>query len=103
MSVMWPAFFTWTEERVTSVTGHIASLFLVAGSVGAMLNPLAIGYTMDNLTNLGFVYWTLGEAVFLVFLFIAVSCLYWNVGTDATIKLNTKQVEVYRSVSCTEI
>ena len=82
MSVMWPAVFTWTEERVTSVTGRIASLFLVAGSVCSMLNPLAIGYTMDKVANICYTYWILGEAVLLLILFLSLSALYWNVDLD---------------------
>ena len=93
MSIMWPAAFTWTEERVTSVTGYIASLFLVAGSLGGMLNPLAIGYTMDNITNIGYVYWILGEGVFLLTLFVAVSVLHWNTGTKASGKPESEGTE----------
>ena len=82
MSIMWPAVLTWTEERVTSVTGRIASLFLVAGSVCSMLSPLAIGYTMDNIADICYTYWILGEAVLLLILFLSVSALYWNVDLD---------------------
>ena len=91
MSIMWPGVFMWTEEKVTSVTGRVASLFLAAGSLGAMLNPLAIGYTMDNITSLSFIYWTLGEAVALMILFVTVSALYWNVRSNKTI---TKEIHV---------
>lgn len=78
MSIMWPGVFTWTEETVTPVTGKIASLFLVAGAVGFMVNPLLTGYTMDNFTNLSYCYVHFGEALLLTSIFVTVSIMYWN-------------------------
>ena len=105
MSIMWPGVFTWTEETVTPVTGKIASLFLVAGAVGFMVNPLATGYTMDNLTNLAYCYFHFGEAVFLTAIFVTVSLMYWKVQRKDETKGNTTEVEMdlIRSNQTTEI
>ena len=94
MSIMWPGVFTWTEETVTPVTGKIASLFLVAGAVGFMVNPLATGYTMDNLTNLAYCYFHFGEAVFLTLIFVTVSLMYWKVVRKEEANGNMTDVEM---------
>ena len=93
MSIMWPGVFTWTEETVTPVNGKIASLFLVAGAVGFMVNPLAVGYTMDNLHNLWYTYCHFGEAIFLTVIFVIVSIMYWNKDVYKP-DVNTRDVEL---------
>ena len=94
MSIMWPGVFTWTEETVTPVNGKIASLFLVAGAVGFMVNPPAVGYTMDNITDIGYGYWHFGEAVFLLGIFVTVAIMYWNEGVNRNNTEKPKDVEL---------
>lgn len=48
---------------------------------------------MDNITNIGYVYWILGEGVFLLTLFVAVSVLHWNTGTKASGKPESEGTE----------
>ena len=105
MSIMWPGVFTWTEETVTPVTGKIASLFLVAGAVGFMVNPLATGYTMDNITNLSYCYFHFAEAVVLTAIFVTVSLMYWKVQRNNETQGNTTEVEadLIKSNETTEI
>mmetsp|Transcript_34964 Transcript_34964/g.57824 ORF Transcript_34964/g.57824 Transcript_34964/m.57824 type:complete len:157 (+) Transcript_34964:157-627(+) len=43
MASVFPSALTWAE-RVTTVSGRIASLFVVAAALGEMLVPLAIGF-----------------------------------------------------------
>lgn len=74
MSIIFPTLFTWTEISLLPVTGAVASLFVVCGSLGSILNPLAIGTLMDNVTAMYFCYLLLGESVILFFLFL--SALY---------------------------
>ena len=82
LSATWPAVLSWTEEKVTPITGKIASLLLFSGAVGQMVNPIAVGYLMDNVSNSSFAFWHLGEAIFIIILFVTVAALYWNVDTN---------------------
>ena len=91
LSATWPAVLAWTEERVTPITGRIASLLLFSGAVGQMVNPIAVGYLMDNISNSSFAFWHLGEAIFILVLFVAAVGTYWNVGID---KRNRKDMEL---------
>ncbi|KAL3853910.1 hypothetical protein ACJMK2_013206 [Sinanodonta woodiana] len=72
MSVIFPAIFTWTEENVIPVSGKIASLLLVAASSGSMLNPLYLGYLMENKSPLWFTYLLLGQSIWCLLLYIIV-------------------------------
>ncbi|KAL3855262.1 hypothetical protein ACJMK2_014847 [Sinanodonta woodiana] len=75
MSVIFPAIFTWTEENVIPVSGKIASLLLVAASSGSMLNPLYLGYLMENKSPLWFTYLLLGQSIWCLLLYsIVVIC-----------------------------
>lgn len=63
MSIVYPCIFTWTEESILKVSGTVSSIFLIASSVGFTINPLLLGYLMDNKSPIWFVYILLGEAV----------------------------------------
>jgi MFS family permease len=71
MSIIFPTIFSWTEAEVLRVTGRIASLFLIGSSSGTMVNPIVLGFLMDELTPMWFCYLLLGESVMLFVLFIA--------------------------------
>ncbi|XP_052248788.1 sodium-dependent glucose transporter 1-like isoform X4 [Dreissena polymorpha] len=61
MSVIWPCVFIWTEESILKVTGQISSMFLVASSFGLLINPLIVGYLMQNISPVAFVFVLLAE------------------------------------------
>ena len=69
-SAILPNIFTWTQEAVTPITGIIASAFLFAGSVGAMANPILLGYLMESVTPMWFLYLSISEAVLCFSIFI---------------------------------
>lgn len=71
MSIIFPTIFTWTEAEVLRVTGKVASLFLIGSSSGTMVNPIILGFLMDELTPMWFCYLLLGESVMLFTLFIS--------------------------------
>ncbi|XP_045169901.2 sodium-dependent glucose transporter 1A-like [Mercenaria mercenaria] len=75
MSIIFPCIFTWTEESILKVTGMISSMFLIAASGGLMLNPLFLGYLMDNFSPMCFVYLLLGESVACFLLFLTIFIL----------------------------
>lgn len=86
MSIMWPAMFAWTEEVVTEVSRKISSLFLVAGGVGLMVNPLILGYLMDNVAALWFVYLLMGEGIFIFAAFAFIAIIYRQLDPPMTSK-----------------
>ena len=76
MSIMWPLMFAWTEETVTEISTRLSSIFLVAGGVGLMVNPLILGYLMDNVATLWFVYLLMGEGFVIFVAFTVIAVIY---------------------------
>ena len=76
MSIMWPAIFAWTEETVTEVSRKVSSLFLIAGGVGLMVNPLILGYLMDHVAPLWYVYFLMAEGVIIFISFTVIAIIY---------------------------
>ncbi|XP_060561454.1 sodium-dependent glucose transporter 1B-like, partial [Ruditapes philippinarum] len=72
MSITFPCVFSWTHENVIEVTGVISSVFLIAASSGQMLNPLFLGYLMDNISPIWFVFILLGESCLCLATFMTV-------------------------------
>ena len=72
MSIVFPCIFTWTEESILNVTGKISSMFLISASSGLMLNPLILGFLIDNFTPLSFVYLLFSESVICLLLFLTI-------------------------------
>ncbi|XP_060085843.1 sodium-dependent glucose transporter 1-like [Ylistrum balloti] len=62
---------TWTNEYLTPVTGKISSAFFISAMVGSSLNPLLLGYLMENVATIWFSYLFAIESFALVFLYIS--------------------------------
>ncbi|KAK3603650.1 hypothetical protein CHS0354_017366 [Potamilus streckersoni] len=91
MSIIFPTIFSWTEENVMPVSGKIASLFLIAASSGTMLNPLYLGYLMENKSPLWFPYLLLGQSILCLLAFVIVF-----ICTKTCIKRESrKELEIY--------
>lgn len=75
MSVIFGSIFTWTEESILKVSGKISSMFLIAASLGLMVNPLFLGHLMDHYTPLWFVYLLFIESCLCLILFLSVLIL----------------------------
>ncbi|XP_056003870.1 sodium-dependent glucose transporter 1A-like [Ostrea edulis] len=69
MSVIFPTVFMWTEQTFLRVTGKIASIFLVAASVGSMINPPLLAVLMETFSPMWFGYILFGETVALFLLY----------------------------------
>ncbi|XP_060086116.1 sodium-dependent glucose transporter 1A-like [Ylistrum balloti] len=61
--------FTWTDDVFLNVTGKISSIFFIVITTSMAVNPLILGFLMDNFSNIWFCYLFLGESVLLVLLF----------------------------------
>ncbi|XP_059171630.1 sodium-dependent glucose transporter 1B-like isoform X2 [Physella acuta] len=72
MSAVFPAGFSWTESELLKVTGWVSSFILIASSIGMMINPLIIGYLMEEVSNMWFCYVLLSQTLLLccIFLFL---------------------------------
>ncbi|XP_062604016.1 sodium-dependent glucose transporter 1A-like [Saccostrea cucullata] len=91
MSIIFPSIFSWTEESILPVTGFIASLFLIASSAGSTINPIIIGFLMDNSTPMWFTYIMLGESAIMLMVFF----MAWTFAKRIKISKNTfKEVEI---------
>ena len=71
VSAILPTLFTWTQEAVTPISGKIASAFLFAGSAGGMANPVLLGFLMESVSPMWFLYLSLAEILFCFVLFTA--------------------------------
>ena len=71
VSAILPTLFTWTQEAVTPISGKIASAFLFAGSAGGMANPVLLGFLMESISPMWFLYLSLAEVLFCFVLFTA--------------------------------
>ena len=70
MSAILPTIFTWTQQAVTQISGVIASALLFAGSVGTMANPILLGYLMESVTPMWYLYLSILETIFCFAIFI---------------------------------
>ncbi|XP_055957892.1 sodium-dependent glucose transporter 1-like isoform X3 [Patella vulgata] len=76
MSVIFPTGFTWAHENLLNVNGKVSSIILIGASTGTMINPIIMGYLMEELTPMWYCYLLVGEsvlclAIFVVLLFVA--------------------------------
>ncbi|KAL3832493.1 hypothetical protein ACJMK2_024132 [Sinanodonta woodiana] len=98
MSIVFPTIVTWTEETVMPVSGKIASLFVIGASSGTMLNPLYLGYLMENKSPLWFPYLLLGQSMLCLLIFVILfictkTCIRRESGTEVEIYVQGKEVE----------
>ncbi|XP_033761423.1 sodium-dependent glucose transporter 1-like [Pecten maximus] len=70
MSIIFPTVFTWTNESFITMSGKVASLFLISASCGAMINPILLGYLMENFTPMWFAYLLFGDSVAAIAVYI---------------------------------
>jgi FHS family Na+ dependent glucose MFS transporter 1 len=70
-SMIFPVVFMWTEQKFLRVTGKVASIFIVASSVGSIVNSPILGVLMEMFTPMWFCYLLLAEAIFVFILFFA--------------------------------
>lgn len=75
MSVVFPTLFSFTEEKLLPVSGKVVSLLMFSAAVGGMVNPLVMGYFMENVSPLFFCYLPLGECVCFSLSFFVAVCL----------------------------
>ncbi|KAH9499283.1 hypothetical protein Btru_003606 [Bulinus truncatus] len=69
MSTVFPAGFSWAESELLHVTGWVSSFILIGSSIGMMINPLIIGYLMQEVSNMWFCYILLSQTLILCCLF----------------------------------
>lgn len=65
--------FTWTDEVFVIVTGKISSMYFLIITASMAINPLILGFLMDNFSNLWFCYLFMGESALLILLY----CSAW--------------------------
>ncbi|XP_052094399.1 sodium-dependent glucose transporter 1-like [Mytilus californianus] len=91
-SVFFPSIFLWTQDFLT-VAGKVSSLLLITASLGSMLNPILIGYLMDNNGSIWFAYIILADGI-----------VMWIMVWVATyVSHYVKKYRVDIKVGCTEI
>ena len=75
LSVLRSCLFTMTEEKITHVSGKVASLYLVFFLLGGVLDPLYTGYLMDDNSTMWFTYLLVFESSLFLVLFVVVKLL----------------------------
>lgn len=56
MSVIFSSLFSWLSQNVRTLTGKITSIFFIFMCTGNMVVPLLVGYLMDKLSQMWFIY-----------------------------------------------
>ncbi|XP_062618670.1 sodium-dependent glucose transporter 1A-like [Saccostrea cucullata] len=69
LSITFPVVVMWTEQKFLRVNGKVASMFLVAASIGFIVNPPFLGGLMETYTSMWYCYLLLGESVCLYVLY----------------------------------
>lgn len=106
MSVVFGSIFTWTEESIMKVSSMISSFFLISASLGLMVNPLFLGYLMEQYTPLWFVYLLFGEsciclALYLSIVFIVKSCVHSKPKTGLEMEIEVSPCEEMKPMAKT--
>ena len=91
VSILRTCLFTMTEEKITHVSGKVASLYLVLFVLGGILDPLYTGYLMDDISAMWFTYLLVFESSLFLVLFVVVKLLLkfghkQGIGLEAEIK-----------------
>lgn len=76
MSTTFASIFSWLSENVRTLTGKIASILFVFFSTGAMLFPILVGYLMENVSQMWFIYTQLFAFFIMVICFIFILMLF---------------------------
>ena len=98
LSVLRSCLFTMTEEKITHVSGKVASLYLVFFVLGGILDPLYTGYLMDNGSAMWFTYLLFIESSLFLALFVVIKILLkfgdqQKVGLEMEIKSPTERID----------
>ncbi|XP_059171657.1 sodium-dependent glucose transporter 1-like [Physella acuta] len=72
MSALYPAGISWVESELLKVTSWFMTFVLIVSCIGMMINPLIIGYLMEEVSNMWFCYVLLSQTLLLccIFLFL---------------------------------
>ncbi|XP_045169882.2 sodium-dependent glucose transporter 1A-like [Mercenaria mercenaria] len=78
MSVIFSLVFSWLSQNIRTLTGKMTSIFFVFMCIGTMVIPILVGYLMDKISQMWFIYslLILSTAMFVCFILALVSfCL----------------------------
>ena len=74
MSSLFPSGMSWSEAELTQVTATISTLIFIMSSIGVMINPLYIGYLIEEVDPMWFCYVLLGQTLAMVVIFWFLLC-----------------------------
>ncbi|XP_033762269.1 sodium-dependent glucose transporter 1B-like [Pecten maximus] len=69
-SMLFSLIFTWTNEYITSVTGSVASIFMISSCIGASVNPVIFGNVMERFGDIWLCYGFVTEGLIVVLLYV---------------------------------
>ncbi|XP_050419475.2 sodium-dependent glucose transporter 1-like [Patella vulgata] len=70
VSTIFPTGVTWTNQALIKVTGKVTSSIIIACSIGSMINPVIIGYLMQELSPMWLCYLLLVQNIIYVVFFL---------------------------------
>lgn len=76
MSIIFASVFSWLSENVRRLTGKMASVLFICLSLGTMGAPVLLGYLMDNLTFMWFIYLVLILVCVVFVIYICILIVY---------------------------
>lgn len=86
MSAIFGLVFSWQSENIRTMTGKMTSIFFIFMSTGNMVVPILVGYLMDKISQMYFVYTliVLSVVMFASFIFVLI---FFNLFKKADEKL----------------
>ena len=79
MAPVFPTAFSWMENELVRVTGLVSAAVLVCSSAGFIINPVVLGYLIEEVSPIWFSYFLCGQSFLLLlvmFLLLGLSRLY---------------------------
>ena len=73
MSTVYPSAYLWASQRI-NITGFATGLFLLGGSLGAMVVPAVTGVLLQTQSPFFFGYVTLGVNIAVIVFLIIIFC-----------------------------
>ena len=70
MAPMFPAVMLWTESHVMKLTSWVSSFIFVGSAVGNMMNPVIVGYLMEEVDNMWYCYLLLAQTLLMIIIFL---------------------------------
>ena len=98
MSATFPCGFSCMEQEFTAVSGSITCLIMITSSIGCIINPIFIGYAMQKLSIMWFIYILVFESIVCLSVFLILIVLFrCYINTHSVIDVNANGTSIFET------